>query len=71
MFCVYLPKCNTKSLLIVLCIIKIELKLDFYDRDGGRKRIFSSVLEAIGDTPMVRLSNLEKEYGLKCELRKM
>nr|XP_009858242.1 cystathionine beta-synthase-like [Ciona intestinalis] len=34
----------------------------------NRNVAFGSVLEAIGDTPMVRLSRLEKEYGLKCEL---
>uniref|UniRef100_H2YIZ5 Cystathionine beta-synthase n=1 Tax=Ciona savignyi TaxID=51511 RepID=H2YIZ5_CIOSA len=36
--------------------------------DRNRKGVFSSVLEAIGDTPLVRLSRLEKEYGLKCQL---
>uniref|UniRef100_H2XWY3 Tryptophan synthase beta chain-like PALP domain-containing protein n=1 Tax=Ciona intestinalis TaxID=7719 RepID=H2XWY3_CIOIN len=36
----------------------------------NRNVAFGSVLEAIGDTPMVRLSRLEKEYGLKCELCK-
>ena len=30
-----------------------------------------SVLEAIGDTPLVRLSRLEKEYDLECELCKL
>jgi len=40
-------------------------------RDANRQRILSSVLEAIGNTPLVRLSRLEKEYGLKCQLRKM
>ncbi|XP_076802403.1 cystathionine beta-synthase-like protein isoform X1 [Clavelina lepadiformis] len=33
-----------------------------------RKTTFATVLEAIGDTPLVRLSKIEKEYGLKCQL---
>lgn len=31
-------------------------------------RIFSDVTELIGSTPLVELSHLEKEYGLKCKL---
>nr|CAB3228075.1 cystathionine beta-synthase-like [Phallusia mammillata] len=39
-----------------------------YRPDGNRMRVMSSVLEAIGNTPLVRLSRIEKEYGLKCQL---
>jgi len=39
-----------------------------YRKENDRRKKFSSVLEAIGNTPMVRLSRLEKEYDLKCEL---
>jgi len=39
-----------------------------YRKEDNRKNAFSSVLDAIGSTPMVRCSRLEKEFGLKCEL---
>lgn len=33
-----------------------------------RKPILKSVLDAIGDTPMVHLERLQKEYNIKCDL---
>lgn len=33
-----------------------------------RSKPFDSILDAIGDTPLVRMSRIEKAEGLKCEL---
>lgn len=35
---------------------------------GPRPKIYNSILEQIGDTPLVRLSNIAKHYGIECEL---
>ena len=32
------------------------------------KKIMENVLDAIGNTPLIRLSNISKEDNLKCEL---
>jgi cystathionine beta-synthase len=29
-----------------------------------------NILSAVGGTPMVRLNNIPKSFGLKCEMRK-
>lgn len=34
----------------------------------AKPKILSSILQHVGDTPLVRLSKLEEEYGLDCEL---
>jgi cysteine synthase A len=34
----------------------------------GRGRVYGSILETIGDTPMVRLDKLSKEKGVKANL---
>jgi len=39
-----------------------------YRNELNAKKSFNSVLEAIGNTPMVRLERLEKLYNLECEL---
>ncbi len=36
-----------------------------------RTSIYDSVLDHIGNTPMIRLNKIPKEYGLECELRKL
>ncbi|PRD31464.1 UNVERIFIED_CONTAM: Cystathionine beta-synthase [Trichonephila clavipes] len=33
-----------------------------------RPKIMSTVLQAIGDTPLVRLNQIPKEFGIKCEM---
>ena len=33
-----------------------------------KPKILGSILEQIGHTPLIRLSNISKKYGLKCEL---
>lgn len=38
------------------------------DKKPGRGRIYTSITQTIGDTPIVRLDNLMKEYGLKATL---
>ena len=35
-----------------------------------RKKIMSTILDNIGNTPLVRLNSIPKSYGLKCEIRK-
>lgn len=47
---------------------KQESPHNHYRNEDNRRKAYSSVLEAIGNTPMVRLSRLEEEYGLECEL---
>lgn len=37
-------------------------------RKPGRGRVFSSITETIGDTPIVRLDKLAKEKGVKANL---
>ena len=32
------------------------------------KKIYDSVVDAIGNTPMIRLNNIAKNEGIKCEL---
>nr|XP_039249180.1 cystathionine beta-synthase-like protein isoform X1 [Styela clava] len=39
-----------------------------YKRRFDRTKAYSSVLDAIGDTPLVRMSRIEKTEGVKCEL---
>ncbi|MDE2181684.1 MAG: cysteine synthase A [Alphaproteobacteria bacterium] len=38
------------------------------DRKPGRGRIFNSITETIGDTPLVRLNRLTKEAGVKADI---
>ncbi len=38
------------------------------DRKPGRGRIFNSITETIGDTPLVRLRRLPAEYGVKADI---
>ncbi len=41
----------------------------FHDRyEEKRPKILPNILSAIGNTPLVRLNNIPKQYGLKCEL---
>lgn len=37
---------------------------------GPKAKIFPDILAHVGDTPMVRINKINKEYGLECELRK-
>ncbi len=37
-------------------------------RKPGRGRVYSSITETIGDTPIVRLDKLAKEKGVKANL---
>jgi hypothetical protein len=34
-------------------------------------RIMPNILSAVGNTPMVRLNNIPKSFGLKCEMGKL
>lgn len=34
------------------------------------KKIYNNVLELIGNSPLVRLNNIPKSFGIKCELCK-
>lgn len=36
----------------------------------NRKKILPNVLEAIGETPMIRLNKIPKLHGIKCEMCK-
>ncbi|MXN64756.1 cysteine synthase A [Stappia sp. GBMRC 2046] len=38
------------------------------ERKPGRGRIYSSIIDTIGDTPMVRMDKLAAEHGVKAEL---
>jgi cystathionine beta-synthase len=41
----------------------------FHDRyEEKRPKILPNILSAIGNTPLVRLNKIPKQYGLKCEL---
>ena len=35
-----------------------------------RPKVLPNIMEAIGQTPMVRINKLAKEYGIQCQLRK-
>ena len=35
------------------------------------KRIFDTVLEAIGNTPLVKLHKIPKEFGVECDVCKL
>ena len=37
-------------------------------REPGRGRIYDSITDTIGDTPLVRLNRLPKEHGVKADL---
>ena len=37
-------------------------------RTRGRGRVYGSITETIGDTPLVRLDRLVKEKGVKAEI---
>src|SRR5208337_2609185 len=45
-----------------------ENDLQKTNRARGRGRIYGSILETIGDTPLVRLDKLAKEKGVKANL---
>ena len=38
------------------------------DKKPGRGRIYNSITETIGDTPLVRLARLPKEAGVKADI---
>jgi cysteine synthase A len=42
--------------------------MSFADRKPGRARIYGSITDTIGDTPLVRLDRLAKEKGVKANL---
>ena len=42
--------------------------MSFADKKPGRGRIYGSITETIGDTPLVRLDRLAKEKGVKANL---
>ena len=35
----------------------------------ARKKIMSTILENVGNTPLVRLNSVPKSFGIKCEIR--
>ncbi|KAJ8673933.1 hypothetical protein QAD02_005195 [Eretmocerus hayati] len=37
-------------------------------KPSDRKKVLPSILSAIGQTPMVRLNNITKSHGIKCEM---
>jgi len=45
-----------------------ESAMSFADKKPGRGRIYGSITETIGDTPLVRLDRLAKEKGVKANL---
>jgi cysteine synthase len=32
----------------------------------NNKRVYNNILEVVGNTPMVKLNKLSKDYGIKC-----
>jgi cysteine synthase A len=44
------------------------LKANMAGRTAGRGRIYSSITETIGDTPLVRLDRIAKERGITAEI---
>ncbi len=38
------------------------------DRKPGRGRVYGSITETIGDTPLVRLNRLPRERGIDAEI---
>jgi len=45
-----------------------ESAMSFADKKPGRGRIYGSITETIGDTPLVRLDRLAREKGVKANL---
>ncbi|CAG2171916.1 unnamed protein product [Oppiella nova] len=39
-----------------------------HDSPAAKPKILTNILEQIGDTPLVRLNKIPKEYGVKCEV---
>ncbi|CAG2174265.1 unnamed protein product [Oppiella nova] len=39
-----------------------------YDSPKPKPKILTNILDQIGDTPLVRLNRIPKEYGVKCEV---
>ncbi|XP_063900367.1 cystathionine beta-synthase-like [Zophobas morio] len=54
---------GTQTSLVVRCFA-----VGFFHRAPLNNKVLSSVLEYIGNTPMIRCGNIIKEYGLQCEL---
>ena len=46
----------------------IDVLFFSYLRKVRTRKIMSTVLEGIGDTPLVRINRIGKECGLKCEI---
>ena len=42
--------------------------MSFADKKPGRGRIYGSITETIGDTPLVRLQRLPKTAGVKADI---
>lgn len=58
---------NSRSLLF----FKVLLILFFKIFRTQRPKIVASVLDLIGETPMLRLNRIPKEEGIECEIRKL
>ena len=41
-----------------------------FGRVKHQPKILPNIMEAIGQTPMVRINKLAKDYGIQCQLRK-
>lgn len=47
--------------------INVSYYFVFY-RMPNRNKILPDILSAIGQTPLVRLNNIPKSHGIKCEM---
>lgn len=55
------------------CKLTSVTLLDFHSKLSRKPRpkIMDNILQAIGDTPLVRINKIAKDEGLKCELCKI
>lgn len=58
--------CDSKS----ICELKVYMLTFFISPRVSEKKILPNVLHRIGNTPLVRINNIGKSSGLKCELCK-
>ncbi|XP_055326643.1 cystathionine beta-synthase-like [Sitodiplosis mosellana] len=50
------------------CYFNSSWKQHTHRRQNERPKIFSNIMEIVGNTPMVKLNKIPKEAGLKCDI---
>ena len=46
----------------------LNFKENFHEPFKKPKKIYSNILEAIGNTPLVKINKITKEEGIECEI---